>query len=195
MKRKKLFRLALTIGIFSALRFIRSKVDEKFIKPQRNLTTILTTTPTSKTIFDFFYDFDDDFFQQTSFSKNLKSNSTKIIATDISIKLKSSMRSCYPLKLEGEVTITCFKKSKQNIFKSERKVLDEKLEIPETSWLTSYAKLFENATFTPDCDDFKRGFKNKGPENKKILVSDIFPFFLNLIKRFNKSNLLFNIVE
>ena len=150
LKRKKLFLAALTIGFFGAFRFKRQKVDEKLIKAQKNLNIILTTTPTSKTIFE-----DYDFFQQITYSKHLKSNITDIFDTDKAIKPKSSIKSCYPLKLEGEVNITCFKKSEENNFKSERRVLEEKLEIPEIS----YAKLFINATFTPDCDDFKRGFK------------------------------------
>ena len=62
------------------------------------------------------------------------SNNPKTFGMEKSINLKTA-QSCYPLKLKGEVKINCFEKSH-----------------------ITYTKLFKNATFTPNCDDFKPGF-------------------------------------
>lgn len=86
-----------------------------------------------------------DFSQKINNSNNSRSNSPKVFAMGKSINPKST-KSCYPLKLKGEVKMNCFEKSH-----------------------IAHVKQFKNATFIPDCDDFKPSFGNKGPLNKKFL--------------------------
>ena len=85
-----------------------------------------------------------DFSQKINNSNNSRSNSPKVFATEKPINPKSA-KSCYPLKLKGEVEMNCFEKSH-----------------------IAHVKQFKNASFTPDCDDFKPGFGNKGPLKKKF---------------------------
>ena len=114
--REKLLLTTFIIGFFAAISFIRKNKDENY-----------------------------DFSQKINNSNNSRSNSAKVFATQKSINPKSA-KSCYPLKLKGEVKMNCFEKSH-----------------------IAHVKQFKNATFTPDCDDFKPGFGNKGPLNKKFL--------------------------
>ena len=115
-KREKLLHAIIIIGTLAVISIICEKSDKNY-----------------------------DFFQKINYSNNSRSNFSKIFGTEKSINLKTA-KSCYPLKLKGEVKINCFEKSQ-----------------------ITYVKLFQNATFTPDCDDFKPGFENKGPLNKKFL--------------------------